>query len=121
MLVAILMTVLLVLARVRLARLIIVSSLNLALPLILIVSGLINLASLSVAVPELLGHALGYEAVVFRVTLLSEGVSTYEELVVLSQDVPDGYIGAVDSPEGSDLGHQAVVEVGLSGIGMGEV
>jgi hypothetical protein len=106
---------------VRFVGLIIVSSLDLALPLILIISGLVDLASLIVAVPEFLGHALGDEAVVLRVTLLSEGVSTYKELVILPQDVPDGDIGAVDSPEWADFRHHTGVEVGLSGIGMGEV
>ena len=67
-----------------LARFVLLSSPNLALPLILVVSGLVNLASLRLTIPELFGHTFSYEAVLLRVTLLSKGVSANQEFVVLS-------------------------------------
>ena len=76
------------------------------LPFVLLIGRLVDLASLGLTVPELLGHTLSDEAVILTVALLREGVPADKKLVVLPQDVPNCDVCGVDSPEWCDLVEQ---------------
>lgn len=73
------------------------------LSLVLFISGLVDLASLGLLIPNLPRLALSHEAVLLLVTFLGEGILANQKLVVFPEDIPDGHVGVVDPPEGSDL------------------
>ena len=91
------------------------------LPFVLLIGRLVDLASLGLTVPELLGHTLCNEAVVLTVALLSEGVSANKKLVILPQNVPNCDVCGVDPPERCDLVEQRPIKARHGGVGVSQV